>query len=265
MIIELNDIVFRRGQRVIFEGLDLHIQSGAISAVMGPSGTGKTTLLNLITGQLKPDSGSVYVLGDRVDTMNSRQLMNLRKKMSMLFQSGALFTDMSVYDNVAFSLRENSDLSEALIRQIVLMKLETVGLRGAVNLMPDELSGGMRRRIALARAIVLDPTLLFYDEPFAGQDPISMGMLVHLIRSLNQVLGLTSVIVSHDIAETASISDEIFILSEGRVVASGSPDTLEASDSAWVDQFIHAKADGPVPFHYPAEPYEKALLTGAKR
>lgn len=264
MIIELNDIVFRRGQRVIFEGLDMHIQSGAISAIMGPSGTGKTTLLNLITGQLKPDSGSVYVFGDRVDTMSSRQLMNLRKKMSMLFQSGALFTDMSVYDNVAFSLRENTNLSEALIRQVVLMKLETVGLRGAVDLMPDELSGGMRRRIALARAIVLDPTLLFYDEPFAGQDPISMGMLVHLIRSLNQVLGLTSVIVSHDIAETASISDKIFILSEGKVIASGSPDTLENSESTWVDQFIHAKADGPVPFHYPAEPYEQTLLAGAQ-
>lgn len=264
MIIELNDIVFRRGQRVIFEGLNLQAKPGAVSAIMGPSGTGKTTLLNLITGQLKPDSGSIYVLGERVDTMSNRQLMLLRKKMSMLFQSGALFTDMKVYDNVAFPLRENSRLSEALIRQIVLMKLETVGLRGAVDLMPDELSGGMRRRVALARAIALDPTLLFYDEPFAGQDPISMGMLVHLIRSLNQVLGLTSVIVSHDIAETASISDEIFILSEGKVIANGSPDELAASDSPWVAQFMHAKADGPVPFHYPAEPYHEALMAGAQ-
>ncbi len=261
MIIELKEVVFRRGSRTIFDGIDLSVEAGSVTAIMGPSGTGKTTLLNLITGQLKPDSGSIYVLGERVDTMSHRQLMVLRKKMSMLFQSGALFTDMSVFDNVAFPLRENTDLSEVLIRNVVLMKLELVGLRGAVDLMPDELSGGMRRRIALARSIVLDPQLLFYDEPFAGQDPISMGMLVHLIRSLNKVLGLTSVIVSHDIAETASISDKICILSEGRVVASGSARDLDQSSSAWVDQFVHAKPDGPVPFHYPAVPYIEQLLS----
>lgn len=260
MIIEINDVVFRRGQRAIFDHVNLHIDQGNITAIMGPSGTGKTTLLNLMTGQLKPESGSIYVLGERVDTMNHRQLMILRKRMAMLFQSGALFTDMNVFDNVAFALRENTSLSESLIRNIVLMKLEAVGLRGAIELMPDELSGGMRRRVALARAIALDPELLFYDEPFAGQDPISMGMLVHLIKTLNEVLGLTSVIVSHDVSETASIADNICILSDAKVVASGHPNELAQSDSPWVDQFIHAKADGPVPFHFPAVPYEAQLL-----
>lgn len=263
-MIELNDVVFRRGQRFIFDHLSLRVEQGSIVAIMGPSGTGKTTLLNLITGQLKPDAGSIYVLGERVDTMNHRQLMQLRQQMSMLFQSGALFTDMNVFDNVAFPLRENTQLSETLIRLVVLMKLEAVGLRGATNLMPDELSGGMRRRVALARSIALDPQLLFYDEPFAGQDPISMGMLVHLIKTLNQVLGLTSVIVSHDIAETASIADKICILSEGKVVADGSPKQLEKDDSPWVDQFMHAKADGPVPFHYPASDYQTQLLARGK-
>ncbi len=260
MIIELNNVIFRRGERLIFDDLNLQVKKGSITAIMGPSGTGKTTLLNLITGQLKPESGSIYVLGERVDKMNARQLIQMRKQMSMLFQSGALFTDMNVFDNVAFPLRENTRLSESLIHNIVLMKLEAVGLRGAINLMPDELSGGMRRRVALARAIALDPQLLFYDEPFAGQDPISMGMLVHLIKTLNQVLGLTSVIVSHDIAETASIADHICILSEAKVIASGSPDDLEKSKSQWVDQFIHAKPDGPVPFHYPAPDYIGQLL-----
>ncbi len=260
MIIELKDLVFRRGDRTIFEGLNMQVEQGSVTAVMGPSGTGKTTLLNLITGQLKPDSGSVHVFGERVDKMSTRQLQALRCRMSMLFQSGALFTDMSVYDNVAFPLRENTDLSEELIRQVVLMKLEAVGLRGALNLMPNELSGGMRRRVALARSIALDPSLLFYDEPFAGQDPISMGMLVHLIQTLNKLLGLTSVIVSHDIAETASISDYIHILSEGKVIAGGTPEVLMHSDSPWVEQFVHAKADGPVPFHYPAPSYIEQLL-----
>ncbi len=227
---------------------------------MGPSGTGKTTLLNLITGQLKPDSGKIYVLGERIDTLGHRKLLQLRQQMSMLFQSGALFTDMTVFDNVAFPLREKTNLSAALINHIVLMKLEAVGLRGAIHLMPDELSGGMRRRVALARSIALDPSLLFYDEPFAGQDPISMGMLVYLIKTLNKVLGLTSIIVSHDIAETASIADTICILSEGKIVADASPQELEKSDSEWVDQFIHAKADGPVPFHFPAPDYSEQLL-----
>lgn len=263
MIIELNDVVFKRGQRVIFDHLTLQVAEGSITAIMGPSGTGKTTLLNLITGQLKPESGSIYVLGERIDNMSQRQLTRLRQRMAMLFQSGALFTDMSVFDNVAFPLRENTDLSEALIRNVVLMKLEAVGLRGASDLMPDELSGGMRRRAALARSIALDPELLFYDEPFAGQDPIAMGMLVHLIKTLNHVLGLSSLIVSHDIAETASIADSLCILSEGRVVAHGTPEDLRQSDSAWVEQFIHAKADGPVPFHFPAIPYEQQLLRQA--
>ena len=260
MIIELNNVVFRRGDRVIFDNLNLNVEKDAITAIMGPSGTGKTTLLNLISGQLKPDSGSIYVLGERIDKMNHRQIMNLRKRMSMLFQSGALFTDMNVFDNVAFPIRENTDLSEALIHHIVVMKLEAVGLRGAMLLMPNELSSGMSRRVALARSIALDPELLFYDEPFAGQDPIAMGMLVHLIKTLNQVLGLTSIIVSHDITETASIADKICIISEAEIVASGHPKELQASDSAWVDQFIHAKPDGPVPFHYPASDYHEQLL-----
>ncbi len=259
-MIELDNVVFRRGQRVIFDHLTLNVKKGDITAIMGPSGTGKTTLLNLITGQLKPDAGSIRVLGERVDTMNNRQLIQLRKRMAMLFQSGALFTDMSVFDNVAFPLRENTDLSPSLIRTIVLMKLEAVGLRGAIDLMPDELSGGMRRRVALARAIALEPELIFYDEPFAGQDPISMGMLVHLIKTLNQVLGLTSIVVSHDIAETASIADSVCILSEGQVVAHDSPRALAHSASPWVDQFIHAKPDGPVPFHFPAPDYHQQLL-----
>lgn len=261
MIIELRDVAFKRGHRTIFENLNLQIKQGSIAAIMGPSGTGKTTLLNLITGQLKPCSGQIYVFGERVDTLGQRQLITLRRQMSMLFQSGALFTDMSVYDNVAFPLRENTQLSESLIRIIVLMKLEAVGLRGAATLMPDELSGGMRRRVALARAIALDPSLLFYDEPFAGQDPIAMGMLVHLIKTLNQVLGISSVIVSHDVAETASIADEVFILSDGSVVASGNAKTLMQDRSPWVSQFMHAKADGPVPFHYPADDYLTQLLT----
>lgn len=260
MVIELNNVVFRRGERIIFDGLNFQVEQGTITAIMGPSGTGKTTLLNLITGQLKPDSGTVYVFGERVDKLSQRGLTVLRKRMSMLFQSGALFTDMSVYDNVAFPLRENTELSETLIRTIVLMKLEAVGLRGAIHLMPDELSGGMRRRVALARSIALDPEVLFYDEPFAGQDPIAMGMLMHLIQTLNHVLGLTSVIVSHDIAETAAISDSISILSEGRLLASGSPKDLANSDSEWVTQFMHAKPDGPVPFHYPAPDYQQDLL-----
>ncbi len=260
MIIELNDVVFRRGQRAIFEHLNLQVAQGSITAIMGPSGCGKTTLLNLITGQLKPESGSIYVLGERVDSMSHRKLMQLRRRMAMLFQSGALFTDLNVYDNVAFALRENTNLSESLIRAMVLMKLEAVGLRGAMDLMPDELSGGMRRRVALARAIALDPELLFYDEPFAGQDPISMGMLVHLIKNLNKVLGITSVIVSHDIAETASIADDLCLLSDAKIIAQGSPADLKRSQSPWVDQFIHAKPDGPVPFHFPAPPYATQLL-----
>ncbi len=255
MIIELKDVVYKRGSRYIFNGLDMGVSEGSVCGIMGPSGVGKTTLLNLITGQLKPLSGTVRVLGERVDTMGERGLINLRKKMSMLFQSGALFTDMSVYDNVAFPLRENSDLSESMIRTIVMMKLETVGLRGAAQLMPAQLSGGMNRRVALARAIALDPSIMFYDEPFTGQDPISMGALVHLIKKFNDLLNLTSILVSHDIFETMSIVDNVIILSDAKVIASGSPDELKNSDSEWVSQFVHAKADGPVAFHYPAKDY----------
>lgn len=264
MIIELKDVVYKRGSRFIFNGLNMEVEEGSVCGIMGPSGVGKTTLLNLITGQLKPLSGTIRVLGERVDTMSNRELINLRKKMSMLFQSGALFTDMNVYDNVAFPLRENSNLSESIIHTIVMMKLETVGLRGAAKLMPGELSGGMNRRVALARAIALDPSIMFYDEPFTGQDPISLGALVHLIKTLNDLLNLTSILVSHDIFETMSIVDKVFILSDAKVIACGSPDALNNSESEWVSQFVHAKADGPVPFHYPAKDYLQDIFGGDK-
>ncbi len=260
LIIEIKDLVFKRGKRLIFDEINLDIKLGSITSIMGPSGTGKTTLLNLITGQLKPESGSIYIFGERIDKMTDRQLVSMRKNMSMLFQSGALFTDMSVFENVAFPIVENTNLSKELIRNIVLMKLEAVGLRGAANLMPSELSGGMRRRIALARSVALDPTLMFYDEPFAGQDPISMGMLIHLIKSLNSLLGITSVIVSHDVAETASISDKICILSDGKVMAYGKPKELYDSESKSVKQFMNALPDGPVSFHYPSIEYNESLL-----
>jgi len=259
-MIELENITFRRGKRMIFEHLNLSVQAGSITAIMGPSGTGKTTLLNLLTGQLKPESGCVYVFGERIDKLSKHALTRLRQKMAMLFQSAALFTDMNVYDNVALPIRENTDLSEALIHTIVLMKLQTVGLRGAAHLMPNELSGGMRRRVALARAVALDPALIFYDEPFAGQDPIAMGMLIELIKMLNKLLKLTSVIVSHDISETASIADQICLLSDRQIIATGHPEELMQSSSNWVQQFLHARAKGPVPFHYPAQPYYDDLL-----
>ena len=260
-VVEVRDLHFARGKRAIFDGIDLNIQRGKITAIMGPSGTGKTTLLRLIGGQLRPDKGAVKVDGQQVDTLGHSALYQLRKRMGMLFQNGALLTDMNVFDNVAFPLREHTQLPEALIRDLVLMKLHAVGLRGARNLMPSELSGGMSRRVALARAISLDPMIMMYDEPFTGQDPISMGVLVRLIRQLNDALGLTSIIVSHDIAETSSIADYIYLLSNGKVVAHGTATELENSRSEWAQQFMKGLPDGPVPFHYPAEDYRQDMLT----
>lgn len=259
-LISIRDLQFSRGARAIFAGVDLDIQRGKITAIMGPSGTGKTTLLRLIGGQLAADAGSVRVDGREVAQLSRGELYNLRKRMGMLFQSGALLTDLNVYDNVAFPLREHTELPESMIRDLVLMKLQAVGLRGARRLMPSELSGGMARRVALARAIALDPMMILYDEPFTGQDPISMGALVELIRLLNDALGLTSVIVSHDVKETAAISDYIYVISQGKVIGQGTPKALDASDSEWVSQFMHGLPDGPVPFHYPASAYAEDLL-----
>jgi phospholipid/cholesterol/gamma-HCH transport system ATP-binding protein len=262
-LVTIRGLSFSRGRRVIFEQVDLDIHRGKITAIMGPSGTGKTTLLNLIGGLLQPSAGSIEIDGERVDELGWPELYDLRKRMGMLFQSSALFTDLNVFENVAFPLREHTSLPESMIHTLVLMKLEAVGLRGAKYLFPSELSGGMARRVALARAIALDPMMVMYDEPFSGQDPISMAVLVKLIRTLNDALGLTSIVVSHDIKETASIADYIYLISNGRVVEHGTPAALNRSSSPWVQQFVHSLADGPVPFHYPAPPYEEELLTGS--
>nr|MEC4579211.1 ABC transporter ATP-binding protein [Candidatus Parabeggiatoa sp.] len=262
-LIKIRGLRFARGNRWIFDDIDIDIPRGKITAIMGPSGTGKTTLLRLIGGQLRPHAGSVEVDGLNVPNLRTNDLYILRKRMGMLFQSGALLTDINVFENVAFPIREHTQLPESLIRHLVLMKLHAVGLRGARDLMPSELSGGMARRVALARALVFDPMMIMYDEPFTGQDPISMGVLVRLIRSINDALGLTSVIVSHDVHETAEIADVIYVISNGKVVGTGSPEALKKSDSAWVKQFINAESDGPVPFHYPAPEYYEDLLGDA--
>jgi phospholipid/cholesterol/gamma-HCH transport system ATP-binding protein len=251
---------FSIGGRTIFDGVDLRIPRGKVTAIMGPSGTGKTTLLRLIGGQLRPDAGTVVVDGEPVHKLSRDRLFQLRKRMGMLFQSGALLTDLSVFDNVAFPLREHTGLPESMVRDLVLMKLEAVGLRGARDLMPRQLSGGMARRVALARAIALDPMIILYDEPFTGQDPISMGVLLQLIRMLNDTLRLTSIVVSHDVRETAAIADYIYVLSGGQVVGEGTPDALSRTTSPWVQQFMRGLADGPVPFHYPAADYVADLL-----
>lgn len=262
ILAEIRGMRFARGSRMIFDGVDIDIRRGQITAIMGPSGTGKTTLLRLLGGQLAPLSGSVKVEGLEVPALSTSRLYQLRKRMGMLFQSGALLTDLDVFDNVAFPLREHTDLPESMIRDLVLMKLEAVGLRGARHLMPAELSGGMARRVALARAIALDPMMIMYDEPFTGQDPISMGALLKLIRELNDALGLTSVVVSHDVAETLAISDYVYLLSQGKVVAHGTPADLEKTDSEWARQFLQGLPDGPVPFHYPGVDYAEDLLSG---
>lgn len=263
-LVKIRNLHFSRGERKIFDGVDIDISVGKITAIMGPSGTGKTTLLKLIGGQLRPDQGSIEVDGQNVHALSHSQLYELRKRMGMLFQSGALLTDINVFDNVAFPLREHTRLPPSIIRDLVLMKLQAVGLRGARGLMPSELSGGMARRVALARAIALDPMMIMFDEPFTGQDPISMGVLVTLIRTLNDALGLTSILVSHDVQETASISDYIYVISEGKVVEHGTPDALNRSSSQWVKQFMEGLPDGPVPFHYNATDYAQDLLAGVE-
>ena len=261
-LIEIRNLSFARGDRMIFDGIDMDIERGKVSVIMGPSGTGKTTLLRLIGGQISPLTGSIKVDGVEVTKLSRSELFQLRKRMGMLFQNGALLTDMSVYDNIAFPIREHTQLSEKMIRTLVSMKLQVVGLRGARDLMPSELSGGMSRRVAMARAIALDPMMMMYDEPFTGQDPISMGVLVRLIRELNDALGLTSIVVSHDIEEASSIADMIYLLSGGKVVAQGSATALRESGSEWAKQFMKGLPDGPVPFHYPAIDYADDLLSG---
>ncbi|KZZ57419.1 MAG: ATP-binding cassette domain-containing protein [Oleiphilaceae bacterium] len=258
--IEVENLSFSRGYRKIFNGLSLSIPRGKVTAIMGPSGIGKTTLLKLIGGQLRPEGGRVLVDGQDFQTLGRDELFKARAKMGMLFQSGALFSDLTVYENVAFPLRAHTKLPEDMIRDIVIMKLNAVGLRGARDMKPSELSGGMTRRVALARSIVLDPALIMYDEPFAGQDPIAMGVLVQLIRLLNDTLGLTSVLVSHDIAESLSICDHAIVIADGRVIGAGSPEELRRSDSALVKQFVNGLPDGPVPFHFPARDYKDDLL-----
>jgi phospholipid/cholesterol/gamma-HCH transport system ATP-binding protein len=263
-VIEVRDVCYRIGGRTIFDGLDITARRGRITAFMGPSGTGKTTLLRLITGQSQAQRGSVRVFGDEVASMSTRELFALRRRMGMLFQNGALLTDLDVYENVAFPLRAHTDLPESLVRQLVLTKLHAVGLRGAAKLLPSELSGGMARRVALARAIVMDPEILIYDEPFVGLDPISMGVICRLIKDMNEALGITSIVVSHDVQELSSIAHDSFLLSGGRVVASGTPDELNRSDLPEVRQFMGGLADGPVAFHYPAADYREDLLGDGK-
>ncbi|WP_225771870.1 ABC transporter ATP-binding protein [Pseudomonas sp. Marseille-Q5115] len=250
--VELKGLTFKRGARSIFQNVDIRIPRGKVTGIMGPSGSGKTTLLRLMGAQLRPTAGEVWVNGQNLPRLSRSDLFDARKHMGVLFQSGALFTDLDVFENVAFPLRVHTDLPEEMIRDIVLMKLQAVGLRGAIELMPDELSGGMKRRVALARAIAMDPQILMYDEPFVGQDPIAMGMLVRLIRLLNDALGITSIVVSHDLAETASIADYLYVVGDGQVLGQGTPAELMASDNPRIRQFMKGQPDGPVPFHFSA-------------
>lgn len=259
-IVEVRDVHYSIGGRAIFSGLSLQIARGRITAIMGPSGTGKTTLLKLITGQIRPDQGTVLFDGVDVSHLSTSELYTLRRRMGMLFQNGALLTDEDVFENVAFPLREHTNLPEALIRNIVLTKLQAVGLRGAAQLMPAELSGGMNRRVALARAMATDPEVLIYDEPFTGLDPISMGMIVRLVRQMNYALGITSIVVSHDVEELSILADASYIIAGGKVAASGSFVELKDHESEIVHQFINGLADGPVAFHYPAPDYYEQLL-----
>lgn len=264
-VVQVRGVTFQYGTRTILDNLALDIPRGKVTAIMGGSGCGKTSLLNLIGGRLRPQRGEVRVDGLNVPDLDKKQLYALRLRMGMLFQSGALLTDLSVFENVAFPIREHTRLPEALIRQVVLMKLNTVGLRGARDLMPWELSGGMARRVALARTIALEPMMIMYDEPFTGLDPISMGVIAKLIRELNQVLGITSIVVSHDVNETALISDYAYLLGDGRILGQGTPADLQKSDSPHVRQFMDGQPDGPVPYTYPARDYLEDLLEGDKR
>jgi phospholipid/cholesterol/gamma-HCH transport system ATP-binding protein len=258
--VELANVRFGYDARPVLDGISMAFPQGKVVAIMGGSGCGKTTILRLIGGQLKPQSGRVLVAGQSVADLDRAGLYAMRRRFGMLFQFGALFTDMSVYENVAFAIREHTNLPEELVRDLVLMKLHAVGLRGAAQLMPSELSGGMARRVALARAIALDPMLVLYDEPFAGLDPISLGVVGQLIRRLNDALGITSIVVTHDVYESLKIVDHLYFVSEGRIVAEGSPADIRASDAAFVRQFVDGEPDGPVPFHYPAPSYRSELF-----
>lgn len=257
--VEINNVDFSYGKRAILKGISMTIPKGKLVAIMGGSGCGKTTLLRLIGGQLKPSSGQVKVAGQVVGDLDREALYALRRKMSMLFQFGALFTDMSVFDNIAFQLREHTELPEDMIRDLVLMKLNAVGLRGTAKLYPAELSGGMARRVALARAVALDPELIMYDEPFAGLDPISLAAVGNTIRRLNDTLGATSIVVTHDVLESLQIVDYLYFVADGKIVGHGTPDDIRASTEPFVKQFVHAEMDGPVPFHYPAVQYADDL------
>ncbi len=259
-IIEVRDLDFSRGPREIFRNLSLTIGRGDVTAIMGPSGTGKTTLLQLITRQLRPDRGQVLVDGVDIAALGQKELFRMRQRFGVLFQNGALLTDMSVFDNVAFPIREHTKLPERLIRHVVLTKLHAVGLRGAAYLMPSQLSGGMARRVALARAIAMDPDILLYDEPFVGLDPISMGVIVELVAKINDALGITSIVVSHDVHDVAAVADFSYVISDGSVAAAGTPDELKRTESELVKQFMHGLPDGPVGFHYDAPDYDEQLL-----
>jgi phospholipid/cholesterol/gamma-HCH transport system ATP-binding protein len=261
VVVGVRDVEYEIGSRPILSGLDLQVRRGRIAAIMGPSGAGKTTLLKLITAQVAPTRGQVVVCGQDLATLGRAQVFALRKRMGMLFQNGALLTDLDVFENVAFPLREHTDLSEPLIRALVLAKLNAVGLRGAAAMMPAELSGGMARRVALARAIAMDPEILIYDEPFVGLDPISRGVILRLIRRMNEDLGITSIVVSHDVHDLAQIVHDGYLLAGGKIVAHGTPQELLASDSAAVRQFMQGLADGPVPFHYPAPDWRTQLTS----
>jgi phospholipid/cholesterol/gamma-HCH transport system ATP-binding protein len=257
VLVDCRDLSFGYGSRRILDGVSFTVPRGKVTALMGASGGGKTTVLRLIGGQVRPQGGSLTFEGQEVGELDRAALYAARRRMGMLFQFGALFTDMSVFDNVAFPLREHTQLSESLVRDIVLMKLDAVGLRGARDLMPRDLSGGMARRVALARAIALDPDLVMYDEPFAGLDPISLGTAAQLIRRLNDALGITSIVVSHDLEETFRIADQVIVLANGRIAAQGTPDEVMHSEDPLVAQFVHARPDGPVRFHYPGPSVEQ--------
>ncbi|AHE99304.1 ABC transporter ATP-binding protein [Thioalkalivibrio paradoxus] len=261
----IEDLVFRHGRKTVFDGLSLTVPRGRVTTVMGPSGTGKTTLLRLIGGQLRPDSGRIWVDGEEVARLSTRRLYALRKRIGMLFQTGALLSDLNVFENVAFPLREHTNLPEELIRTLVLMKLEAVGLRAARDLSPSQLSGGMARRVALARAIALDPEMIMYDEPFAGLDPITMGQIVTLVQRTSRSLGLTSVLVTHDVTEAMAISDHVVLIAEGRVMDSGTVAEVRERASDWTGQFLEGRPDGPVPFHYPGMDYRGDLLRTPER
>ena len=258
-LIEISDLNFAYGERAILKGINMTMKRGQLIAIMGGSGSGKTTLLKLIGGAVKPSSGHVKVSGQTIHTLGRNALYDMRRKMGMLFQFGALFTDLSVFDNVAFQMREHTDLPESMIRDLVLMKLHAVGLRGAHHLMPAELSGGMARRVALARSIALDPMLMMYDEPFTGLDPISLSVIGSLIRRLTDALGMTSIIVTHDVQESLKIVDYVYFVADGVIAAHGTPDEVRASTTPFVHQFVHGEIDGPVPFHYPVQAYQQDL------